>query len=634
MVVASQAFSRPLLAWSAFAAFWTCLADPGGPDHIRLRTMGGFALAGTALAALASAVAGMGPLVSAPSLFALVLLCGLSRFIGTTAGQAGVLASVVAVVAVDFPNPPEAAAALAGVFLIGAVWAIVLCVLIWRIHPHRPARRAVGAIFRDLGNMTAELRASADNGPVHAGRVLLHAQHRRAVRHTIERARAMVNGVATGRDDGPVRRGLMAVIEAGDRIFAGLIALEHDLDAPPDRSRAANLSGLLRRLGDVLAEINRQVLRTDPDWASLHLRAKALARYARATADLDARAAEAWVQALSDLLANWAPRTDELASPTCAASQRPKADAVSVRHALRVATVVLVAYMVTAYFSLTYSYWATMAVVVVMQSQAATTWPRMIERVIGSVAGGFAAAALTFLLPSPLALLVVIFPLAAATIAFRSVNYTLFVLFLTPLFVLVAELISPGHGESIAFARAFNNVLGAVLGLAGCLLLWPDPAPQSFREKLARAVDANLAYAALAAYPDASLEAIETARRQAGINSNAAETTRLRMILEGRRRRAHLDEAALLLAALRRLAGASAVASLAGGTTVSAAKRAARYDALRAGLSAIVRGRPSDAAPLMDTEPADGVGKAVAHAVEMSRLYAVVAGTNAARRDA
>ncbi|HTO62136.1 MAG TPA: FUSC family protein [Bradyrhizobium sp.] len=636
MVAASQAFSRPLFAWSAFAAFWTCLADPGGPNHIRLRTMGGFAIAGAAVAALASAAAGIGLLVAAPSLFALVFLCGLSRFIDTAVGPAGVLASVVAVVAIDSPNPPEGAAALAGVFLIGAVWAIVLCLLIWRIHPHRPARRAVGAIFRDLGDMAAELRASADRCTVDAGRAPLHTQHRRAVRHTIERARAMVIGVTTGRTDGPVRRRLMAVIEAGDRIFTGLIAIEHDLDARPDRSGAAILSGLLRRLGDVLTEINRQVLRTDPDWARLKLRAKSLARHARAAAGLDARAAEAWVQALADLMAGWTPLLDVPPSPTRAVSQHPKADVVNIRHALRVATVVLAAYLVTAHFSLTYSYWATMAIVMVMQSQAATTWPRVLERVIGSVAGGLAAAILTFLLPLPLELVVVIFPLAAATIAFRSVNYTLFVLFLTPLFVLVAELIAPGHGEVIAFARAFNNVLGGILALAGCLLLWPDPTPESFREKLAKAVEANLAYATLVASPNASLETVETARRQAGINSNAAEATRLRMILEGRRRRAHLDEAAALLAALRRLAGASAVASLAGEDAqgAAAAKRAARYDALRVALGAIVRGQSTDAAPSMETEPEDGIGKAVAHTVEISRLYASVAGRNAARRTA
>ena len=119
VVIASQVLHRPILTWGAFAAFWTCLADPGGPDRIRWRTMGGFALAGTALAGVASWIASMGQITAAPILFALVFLCALSRFYGAAATQAGVLASVVAVVAIDYPSSAEHAAMLACVFLAG-----------------------------------------------------------------------------------------------------------------------------------------------------------------------------------------------------------------------------------------------------------------------------------------------------------------------------------------------------------------------------------------------------------------------------------------------------------------------------------------------------------------------------------
>jgi uncharacterized membrane protein YccC len=94
-----------------------------------------------------------------------------------------------------------------------------------------------------------------------------------------------------------------------------------------------------------------------------------------------------------------------------------------------------------------------MAAIVVMQPGATPTWPRMVERVIGSVGGGLVAVVLGLLFPSPWECLVIIFPLAAATIALRFVNYTLFVLFLTPLFILVAELVAPANGETIAFTR-------------------------------------------------------------------------------------------------------------------------------------------------------------------------------------
>src|SRR4029450_754339 len=106
------------------------------------------------------------------------------------------------------------------------------------------------------------------------------------------------------------------------------------------------------------------------------------------------------------------------------------------------------------------------------------------------------------------------------------------------------------------------NVLGRVLGLLGCLFLWPDRAPLTFAERLAAAIDANLAYAALVLRQGTPVGVIDAARRQAGIASNDAEVTRHRMVLEGRRRPAHLDKAEALLATLRRLAGASTAAWL------------------------------------------------------------------------
>jgi uncharacterized membrane protein YccC len=132
------------------------------------------------------------------------------------------------------------------------------------------------------------------------------------------------------------------------------------------------------------------------------------------------------------------------------------------RHAGRVAVAVIISYTIAAQLDLTFSYWATMATVVVMQPLATSTWPRSVERMIGSISGGLLAALLVAHLSDPFELVAVIVPLAAATIALRLVNYTLYVLFLTPLFVLVTDLVHPQLG--IASARANNNIIGSLVG--------------------------------------------------------------------------------------------------------------------------------------------------------------------------
>ena len=586
MVWVSQILHEPLFAWGAFAAFWTCLADPGGSDRLRLKIMVGFALIGTMIAALISTIAGIGVSTAAPVLFAVVLLCMLGRMFGPHFGLVGVLASVVAVVAVDYPNPPENALKLAAIFLIGCLWALTLCLVLWRVHPHRPARRAIAAVYRDLGYMIADLEAVC-RGEAHVNDHR-HAEHRRALRSTIERARSTIFHIAAGHRNGTARRGLTAWIDGGDRLFAGLIALEYDVEERPEQNDFTALSELLKPLPGLIEELAHQAQNKKPDWLQIQQTIRHFEIYATYTNGLYGRVAAYWAKALQDLINGWqnraaaASESDE-ASVSGALLSQPVA---ALRHAMRVALAVIIAYGVSVMLHLPYSYWATMAVVVVMQPQATMTWPRMLERMLGSIFGGVLAAALWLAAPAPAVLALVIFPLAAGCIAFRSVNYTLHVLFLTPLFVLVADLIDPGHGTGIAMARALNNVLGSGLGFVACLAFWPEQDKQPFAAKLAEAVEANFAYAALAAELKADTDALEAARRKAGITTSAAEVIRERMVLEGRRQHAKLDEAAALLASLRRLAGASTAAWL---SQDPARSDGERYQALKQDLGWLVR---------------------------------------------
>lgn len=585
MVWVSQILNEPLFAWGAFAAFWTCLADPGGSDRLRLKIMIGFALIGTGVAALISTIAGLGVEIAAPVLFSVVLLCMLGRVFGPHFGLVGVLASVVAVVAVDYPNPLGNALKLATIFLIGCLWAMTLCLVLWRVHPHRPARRAIAAVYRDLGYMIADLEAVC-RGEAHVNDHR-HAEHRRALRATIERARSTIGHIAAGHRNGTARRGLTAWIDGGDRLFAGLIALEYDVEERPDQNDFTVLAALLKPLPALIEELAHQAQNKKPDWSVIEDGIRQLQIYAANTYGLYGRVAGYWAIALKDLIAGWQNRAAGADKDGAAVAGFSFSQPVAaLRHAMRVALAVIIAYGLSVALNLPYSYWATMAVVVVMQPHATTTWPRMLERVLGSIFGGVLAAALWLLAPAPAVLALVIFPLAAGCIAFRSVNYTLHVLFLTPLFVLVADLIDPGHGTGIAMARAMNNVLGSALGFVACLAFWPEQDKQPFAAKLAEAVDANFSYAALAADPNAQTNDLEAARRKAGIATSAAEVIRERMVLEGRRQQGKLDEAATLLGSLRRLAGASTAAWLSQDITRSGGER---YKALAQDLGWMVR---------------------------------------------
>jgi uncharacterized membrane protein YccC len=179
------------------------------------------------------------------------------------------------------------------------------------------------------------------------------------------------------------------------------------------------------------------------------------------------------------------------------------------------------------------------------------------------VLGGGLAALLGMVFHSQATLLLLIFPLAMATMAFRPVNYTLFVFFLTPLFVLILDLTHPGQRElTLAGVRAMNTVIGGGIALAGVTLIWPASGANRMRLDLAAAIERNGRFASLAVAntrpsdigADGPSE-VDAARRRAGLASNVAEASQQRAALESWWRRSELNAAADVLGVLRRLAG-------------------------------------------------------------------------------
>lgn len=552
----------PLMAWSAFAAFWTCLVDPGGLLRPRLATMLKFAALGTIISGSVSAAAGFGLVPAFLALGVSVFGCALGRLRGAIATQIGVLAAIVAVVAVCYPFPPDIALRLSGLFALGAIWATLICVLAWPVDPYTPLRLACAAVLREEERMTRRmLDLMKPDGQSRKPQRASAGAFRREIRSRIERTRGRIEVLSADAISSRTRATLMPAVEACDRIFIALIAFEHAV-LSGETSRTARRT--VRVVTTTLHRMALETQRPEPRPERLLRQQRLLARIAEQETDLFSKGAHVCAQAVQDLITAW----QTLSTPQAHATGQPRSGAVrpaavpraqGLRHAARLCVCVLIAYAISLRLNLPYAYWAMMAVVVVTQPRVTTTLPRTIERVIGSIAGGLLAAVMGVLLPV-WSILLLIFPLAAATIALRSVNYALCVMFMTQLFVLVTDLVSPGLGWDVALARAINNIIGSLVGLAGCLLLWPERRDAPLATQVAEAFRANIRYAALATGPEIlSWSQIESARRKAGTTSTLAEIQYQTARLEGLRRSDQIAKARDILFLLRKLAGAASV---------------------------------------------------------------------------
>jgi uncharacterized membrane protein YccC len=239
----------------------------------------------------------------------------------------------------------------------------------------------------------------------------------------------------------------------------------------------------------------------------------------------------------------------------------------ALRHAMRAMLIGGLALAVSMAWGSPYAHWLTITVVATMQPNFGLTLARSVERVAGTIAGGLVAALVSVVFTTPLAIAAVMFPLAMAALAVRSVSLGLFMIALTPLIVLLVEVGQPDTAEwTIAVARACLTAIGGIVAVAASYLLWPDRQelvlPRAITDGIAAHRDyADAQFARLR--NEAAADHVARARRAAGLTSNALETAISQALIERRENLVVILDAALVIdAALRRLAGRISAATL------------------------------------------------------------------------
>ena len=520
---------------------------------------------------------------------------------------------------------------LAGLFGAGSLWALLLSLVIWRLHPFLPARTAVANVYQRIAVLAADLSeqvagAAKPDWTAHA------RGHRRYVRDGIELARVELLDILRSRGQGgPRGNALIIQIEAADQIFGAVIALSDILEHGDGQvSEAAR--PILPALRLALAGISDGIMTDHSEDAAhramfLHLfgeieRAGHTGALAEVTRSLVSVLRIAALMTTPEgrnvegaTSADRMPILVRLAGPLRANLQWSSA---SLRHAVRGTVVALLALLITLPVGAVYAHWLTITLILTLQPFFAVTWQRALERVGGTVLGGFIAAALSIFVHSPTLIAIFLFPLAIIAFAVRRVSYGFFMAALTPLIVLLSELGQPGTGEIvIAFYRAAYTLAGGLMAVAGGLLLWPSWEPPRVRDDLLAAIGAHAAYAdaeLATLMGEAPIGSADTARRAAGLTSNNLETSLSRALQEpGHRFDRELQVAMVADAALRRTAGRLAALQHAPGLAGSAEMDAWR-DWLKASFAALKTGAalPGPVPPDPDNGPLGRIARQLA----------------------
>ncbi|MFD0900244.1 FUSC family protein [Actinomadura sediminis] len=520
-VAAALGIAVPLLAGAltghaaqgamvALGAYLVALRTPEGPYGARARDLG----VGVVVVAVGSTVGGLlaeNAWLAAGVVPPLIALGVAVPRIGPTAGLAVLLAAVR-------PRQPDVVLDVGLLELIGGAFVTALLLAPWPARRLRPLNTALcdaaDAVAEAL-DAVAEHVDAPDPAPLDAveltnpdllavTRLPDWEQRRRAASEALTAARTTFGLYRSdrGRDD-PTRP--ERLIDALARVLHETVTLQAVVEAarnyPPDRewkmeaqtaisALAARLrllagavatsgeaplggeeSAAVRRMGRAAEGVRRAGLAGEEDLVAVAL----IGQVRRSIDRIAGEVASARRITAGGLRLGFGP--PRLPEPHPATAWPRIRDAVATRsprfrQVSRVFVTAVVSMALAAALGLSHGHWMTLTAMLSLRATYGETVERLVQRVGGTAAGSIVAAVLLTLAPGQFTVAAIVLLFAFAGFAMRSVNFSYWALFGTPLAMMLLDFSVPSDWRT-AGERVGLTVAGALLAYLSVRLLWP-----------------------------------------------------------------------------------------------------------------------------------------------------------------
>ena len=408
------------------------LADAGGPYLSRVKRVCSAAVFGGAAGLAIGAVThGHGWL----AVVALVAVAGVSGLLSAR-GDIGSVTGLQLLVYTSLGAGPIGALRpvwhTAAGFLIGVVWALILILPGWLHAPYGREQRDVAAVYDAL----AGLLRSVGGDEFTARRQALTGALNTAYDELLT-----ARSTATGLNRRRAR--LLGVLNASHLMAEAAVAVGLAGTRPPPL-----ITDVVSRLADAIRTGSPPPM-IPPAWSD-------------SPAMLTLR--DAMAEAARALSRDWY-RAWPLARRTLTSGQ------VNWMFTLRLMACMGAAGLVSEVLPLQRSYWVPLTVAIVFKPDYGSVFARALQRGIGTVVGAVAGAVLLVLVHGTW--LLIPFAVLAALLPFgRSRNYGLLATFLTPLVVVLIDLLNPG-GWRLAEDRLIDTLIGCAIVLLIGFAPWP-----------------------------------------------------------------------------------------------------------------------------------------------------------------
>lgn len=163
------------------------------------------------------------------------------------------------------------------------------------------------------------------------------------------------------------------------------------------------------------------------------------------------------------------------------------------RHALRVAIVMLLGYIISRTLEFSHSYWILLTILVISKPGFSLTKQRNYERIFGTILGaGIGIAVLTFIKDKDSLFFILLFCMIGSY-SFQRKNYVVSVVFMTPYIIILFQFLGLG-GISVATERIYDTIIGSGIAFVASYLLFPNWEHERLKADMLRMLKANEGY--------------------------------------------------------------------------------------------------------------------------------------------
>lgn len=505
------------------AALNVTLVDMGGMTY---RKTARILILTTLLNALAAIVAQMAGLhIVTATVFTAIWLASVAMLglLGNSGVMMAVVNSVVFVLFAVNPNRVDSIESTFIIFIAGGIWAMILSLIAWPVRPYQPIRKAVAQCFLDNATFLRTI-ATLDQDEIaqlKQGQKTIDKIHR-SFRASIDKAHEMLSNKRKGRfNKSEVEDILISLLQSVAKDHKSLIAImvwhQHKKKtmvfskSKKNKSLFIELAGVQEEIAKLIihSKVLEKVLLSKVD----NLKSKYLdikhqksgnlnEMYSLLGQVLDRIRTEVLMAAWQnpsfrrkDVKANPEDLIKDVKTPFLTLVQNNLTfKSTCFRHALRIGITGAVSVLLARLLHLPHGFWMPLTVVVIMAPDFGGSFLiRTLQRGSGTILGGLFAILVISQIHNQGLIILFLVVLTFIAISMQTINYALFVFFLTPLIVTMYSISDAGNWH-IPVDRILETLAGIALALVGSQFLFPAWEKYRFPDRISSLLIATGSY--------------------------------------------------------------------------------------------------------------------------------------------